>query len=160
MDLTTARTEFEAEVIVQALGAQGIPAKAFSTAGAVLQWDIASTQPIRVVVRRRDLEAARAALRAIRAESVDLDWTEVVDADEPPLGIDEQGRCRTCGYDLSGLSAVERCPECGTDVHQDPPQFTGRTPHGRRASPRSAWVIGIIILLAFLMLMARSVFGS
>jgi hypothetical protein len=77
VDLTTARTDFEAEVIVQALEGQGIPARAFTTAGAMLQWEVAMTQPMRIAVRRRDLDAARSALRAIRADSVDIDWDEI-----------------------------------------------------------------------------------
>jgi hypothetical protein len=77
VDLTTARTDFEAEVIRSALEANGIPAKAFTTAGAMLQWEVAVSQPMRIFVRRRDLEAARAALRALRAESVDIDWDQI-----------------------------------------------------------------------------------
>lgn len=160
MDLTTARTEFEAEVIVQALVAQGIPAKAFSTAGAVLQWDIAATQPIRVVVRRRDLEAARDALRAIRAESVDLDWDEVIPGAAVTPGVDEQGRCRTCGYDMSGLQNPERCPECGTDLRMEPSLATPGTRAPRSLSSRSGWVIGTVLVLAVILLIARCPIGS
>ena len=56
VDLTTARNTFEAQVIAHALEAQGIPARAFDLAGTMLQWDVAVSQPIRVVVRRRDLD--------------------------------------------------------------------------------------------------------
>lgn len=86
VDLTTANTEFEAGVIVEALRNQGIPAESFTTAGAVLQWEVAVSQPFRVAVRRADLERARAALRAIKADSVDLDWDQVntsTPAEEP-----------------------------------------------------------------------------
>jgi hypothetical protein len=83
--LTTARTDFEAEIMVQALEANGIPAKAFTTAGAMLQWDVAASQPMRVMVRRRDLERAADILRAVRAESVDIDWSEA------EVGVQEPG---------------------------------------------------------------------
>lgn len=91
--LTSARAEFEAQVIVQALESRGIPATSFSTAGQALQWEIAMTDPIRVMVRRRDLAAARAALREIRGESVDIDWDEVEvgapEEREPPTPANE-----------------------------------------------------------------------
>jgi hypothetical protein len=77
VDLTTAANEFEAGVIVEALKNQGIHAEAFTTAGAVLQWEVAVSQPFRVAVRRADLDRAKAALRALKADSVDLDWDEV-----------------------------------------------------------------------------------
>lgn len=91
--LTTARTDFEAEIIVRALEANGIPARAFTIAGAMLQWDVAASQPMRVMVRRRDLERGADILRAVRAESVDIDWSQaevgVEDPGEPvpPAGI-------------------------------------------------------------------------
>ena len=91
VDLTTGRTDFEAEVIVNALLAEGIEARAFTTAGAMLQWDIAATQPMRVQVRRADLTRAQAALRGLRAESVDLDWSEIDTGDDSPL-MDEERR--------------------------------------------------------------------
>ncbi|MCC6659636.1 MAG: hypothetical protein IT437_01995 [Phycisphaerales bacterium] len=77
VDLTTARSDFEAQVIVESLRGQGVPAEAFTTAGIALPLDLGSTQPFRIAVRRRDLASASAALRAIRAESVDIDWDEV-----------------------------------------------------------------------------------
>lgn len=85
VDLTTARTAFEAEMIAESLRAQGIPAEAFTIAGSTLQWDIAATQPMRVQVRRCDLERAGEVLRAIRADSVDLDWSEVNTGDTSPV---------------------------------------------------------------------------
>jgi hypothetical protein len=77
VDLTTAGSAFEADVMVQALRAQGIPAEAFNLAGSMLQWDIAASQPFRVSVLRRDVARAREALKRLRADSVDLDWDEV-----------------------------------------------------------------------------------
>lgn len=77
VDLTTAASAFEADVMVQALRAEGIPAETFTLAASTLQWEIAGRQPFRVMVRRADLERAHATLRNLKADSVDLDWDEV-----------------------------------------------------------------------------------
>lgn len=77
VDLTSARSEFEASMIVEALKARGIPAFTFSNAGMTLQWEVAATNPFRVSVRRQDVDAAKEILRAVKAESVDIDWSEV-----------------------------------------------------------------------------------
>ncbi len=87
VDLMAVSTDFEGEVIVQALEAEGIPASVVSAAGRTLSWMVAVTDPIRVQVRRQDLELAREALRSTREESVDLDWDEVdVGEPETPAG--------------------------------------------------------------------------
>ncbi len=76
--LTSAASEFEAEAIAEALRAQEIPAEVFGgVAKAGLQWDIGFTDPIKVMVRRADVDRAGGVLRAVRAESVDIDWAEV-----------------------------------------------------------------------------------
>lgn len=77
VDLTTAKSDFEAQVIVESLRGQGIAAEAFTTAGTALPLHVGSSLPFRIAVRRRDLASAGAALRALRAESVDIDWDEV-----------------------------------------------------------------------------------
>lgn len=64
-------------MIVEALKARDIPAFTFSNAGMTLQWEVAATNPFRVSVRRQDVEKAREVLRAVKAESVDIDWSEV-----------------------------------------------------------------------------------
>lgn len=107
VDLTTARTAFEAEMIAESLRAQGIPAEAFTTVGSMLQWDIAGTQPMRVQVRRQDVDKATAALRAIRADSVDLDWDEVDTGDTTPVTPGEQ-------HEKDGASVADRSPAHGT----------------------------------------------
>ena len=89
VDLTTASSEFEAGVIVQSLKDQGIPAHASTAVGTTMQWEIAATQPFRIAVRRADLERAREALRAAKADSVDLDWDQVNTGDTVPE--DESG---------------------------------------------------------------------
>jgi hypothetical protein len=89
VDLTTCRNSFEAQIIAEALKAHGIPAHAFDIAGSTLQWDVAVSQPIRVAVRRADLETARGILRAVKADSVDLDWSEVPTGDPTPVTPEE-----------------------------------------------------------------------
>ncbi|MBK9187601.1 MAG: hypothetical protein IPM33_01470 [Phycisphaerales bacterium] len=84
VELTTARTEFEAATMAESLKAQGIPAEVFAGAANMLQWHVTSTDPIKVMVRRQDVEKARAALRDVRADSVDIDWADVdVGSPEP-----------------------------------------------------------------------------
>lgn len=85
VDLTTARTALEAEVIAEALRADGIPAEAWTVAAVMLPWDIAASHPIRVQVRRCDLRRARAALRSIRSDSASIDWSAVDTGDRSPL---------------------------------------------------------------------------
>lgn len=83
--LTTARTEFEAATMAESLKAEGIPAEVFSTAANTLQWQVTFTDPIKVMVRRSDVDKARQVLRAVRADSVDIDWADV------DVGSPEQG---------------------------------------------------------------------
>ncbi|MBX3379818.1 MAG: DUF2007 domain-containing protein [Phycisphaeraceae bacterium] len=77
VDVTSARSEFEASVMVEALKARGIPAFSFANAGMTLQWEVAATNPFRVSVRKKDVEAAKEILRSVKADSVDIDWSEV-----------------------------------------------------------------------------------
>src|SRR5881394_1621445 len=92
--LTSARTEFEGQTIAAALEADGIPAKVFATSANMLQWEGGYTDPIKVMVRRRDLERAAASVKRTRQESVDIDWSEV------NVGVGEGD-----GYPI--------CPACG-----------------------------------------------
>jgi hypothetical protein len=108
--LTSARTEFEGQTIAAALEADGIPAKVFATSANMLQWEGGYTDPIKVMVRRRDLERAAASVKRTRQESVDIDWSEV------NVGIGEGDGypvCPACGADRMGVEATAPCPECG-----------------------------------------------
>jgi hypothetical protein len=75
--LTTARTEFEGANFVNVLQAAGIPAKVFAATANTMQWEAGYTDPIKVQVRRRDLQRAAEELRRNRQDSVDLDWNEI-----------------------------------------------------------------------------------
>lgn len=77
VDAASARSEFEASIMVEALKARDIPAFAIANAGMTLQWEVAATNPFRVSVRRKDLDAAREILASAKADSVDIDWSEV-----------------------------------------------------------------------------------
>jgi hypothetical protein len=73
--LTEAKTGFEAETIAHSLEAQGVRATvADAMTTELFSGAIGSAK---VMVRRADLETARNALRAIKAESVDIDWSEL-----------------------------------------------------------------------------------
>ena len=83
--LTSAATEFEAQALAEALRARGVPSEVFATATNTLQWQAGYTDPIKVMVRRADLEAAGAIRASLKADSVDIDWDEV-DTGATPAG--------------------------------------------------------------------------
>lgn len=150
--LTSARTEFEGNTIVAALEAAGIPARLFTGAATVLQFGQHSLDTIKVMVRAGDRDRAAAALRAIKQDSVDIDWSEVDVGDtvDPP---DAFPMCPACGFDRAGAPPGSPCPECG---------YAGiaanrRTPTGYGAFRK--WILraGSILLVAGLI---ASVFGG
>src|SRR5882672_5763286 len=106
--LTSARTGFEAETIAQALNAHGVPAQVFGLSAQVMQWELGYHDAIKVMVRRGDLETASDILKAIKAESVDIDWSEVDVGDRAPDGNDDTGHCIQCGYDVGSIPDVRR----------------------------------------------------
>ncbi|MBY0111798.1 MAG: DUF2007 domain-containing protein [Phycisphaerales bacterium] len=90
VDLTTARSEFEASIMIGVLKDRGIPAFTFSHAGMTLQWEVAGSLPFRVCVRKADLDRARDALREARSDSVDIDWNEVAVGPPPDGNVSKQ----------------------------------------------------------------------
>lgn len=89
VDLLAVSSDFEGEVVVSALEHAGIPARVFSAVGRTLGPMAGQAMPIRVQVRRQDLDRAREALRSTREESVDLDWDEI-DVGEREADADER----------------------------------------------------------------------
>ena len=73
VDLMSVSSDFEGELVVRTLEAAGIEAHVFSATARTLSWMIAPSRPIRVQVRRRDLERAREALEARRQELEEMD---------------------------------------------------------------------------------------
>lgn len=111
--LTTARTEFEANVIAQSLRAEGIEARVVSVVGAVLgPYAPGMHDPIMVLVRASDEARAREALARTRADSVDIDWSEldVGDPDGPhvgrPFGVRRWIRSSSLALLLFTLAAI------------------------------------------------------
>lgn len=157
VDLTTARTAFEAEAIANALESRGIPARAFTLAGTMLQWDIAGTQPMRIQVRRRDLERARQALHDVRQDSIDIDWSEVDvgaphDAADhaPPAPIRLAARCPACAAEMLAGPGRSRCPRCGTPLRIGPDGTVAtRRTAGRFWRPLAIIAVGAAIAAAF-----------
>ncbi|MBC7834571.1 MAG: hypothetical protein H7Y88_05660 [Phycisphaerales bacterium] len=93
--LTSVRTEVEAAAIAAALGARGIEAR---VEGGLLTGFRAEVPAMaRIVVRRADLELARAELTAMKSEPLEIDWSQVElssleDADESPFETRVRGR--------------------------------------------------------------------
>jgi hypothetical protein len=135
--LTSARTEFEAQTMAAALEADGIRAKVFATSANMLQWEGGYTDPIKVMVRRADLERAAASLKRTRKESVDIDWSEV---DVGPGEGEGYPVCPACGADREGLQPAEACHECGFRAVPVPRRYK---PSGTRRFIRRA---GFILL--------------
>lgn len=122
VDLASVPSEFEAATIVEALRAQGIAAHHYG--GSLAGFRAEAPGMVRVVVRRQDSERARLALRAIQADSIDIDWDEV-DVGQPEEPVRESlpdgsgYRCTRCGYRVDHLPPERPCPQCGATVRGD-----------------------------------------
>jgi len=92
--LTSARSEFEAATIAESLRAQGIPAEVFGTAARMGQWEFGINNDAKIMVRRADLVRAQDVLRAVKADSVDLDWSQV-DVGAPAGSLDHEPQRNT-----------------------------------------------------------------
>ncbi|MGH7133524.1 MAG: hypothetical protein ACREJO_16460 [Phycisphaerales bacterium] len=73
--LTTSPLEAVAATIAAALRERGIPAEV--AGGALTGMRAETVVSAQVLVRRSDLQLAKDALRALKSESVDIDWNEV-----------------------------------------------------------------------------------
>lgn len=73
--LTTSPIEAVAATIAAALRERGIPAEV--AGGALTGLRAETVVSAQVLVRRSDLQLAKDALRALKSESVDIDWNEV-----------------------------------------------------------------------------------
>ncbi|MEC9373549.1 MAG: DUF2007 domain-containing protein [Planctomycetota bacterium] len=92
VEFGTAATEFEAELVVSALANEGVEAKVFSLAAAVLTHATpALGDPIKIMVRRCDLETARTIIRELKASSNQFDFTEA-DAGRPDIAPRPRGK--------------------------------------------------------------------
>lgn len=154
--LTSARTGFEAETIAQALNAHGVPAQVFGLSAQVMQWELGYHDAIKVMVRRGDLETAKDILKAIKADSVDIDWSEVDVGEAESSGSDH---CVYCGYDLSALPAAVRCPECGSNA-RDIRDTRGEVhpPEMRRRFPvKTALLVTVILFILLALILVGGV---
>src|SRR5436190_7656503 len=65
--------------------------------------------------------------------------------------IDNHPICRKCGFDLFGLDAAVRCPECGTELSANAIRL------GHRAVRRWPLGIGVVFLLPSLLILGAVV---
>ena len=83
--ITTATSEFSAQLLVAILNDAGIEAFAFGSTGTALGITGQSTNPrwgVPIQVRCKDIEAAKTTLLANKRDSVDIDW-DMVDVGTP-----------------------------------------------------------------------------
>lgn len=138
--LTTALNDFEAQTIAEALRAQGIPAEVFAAAASMMQ---TVAVPVQVLVQEKDLAGAKNALRAIKADSVDIDWSEIDTGDRAPVS------CPHCASERAKGPAGAPCPSCGRTlpaIERTPSSSSPLTPNEWR------WIVitgaTVLVLLA------------
>jgi hypothetical protein len=73
----TGATEFEANAVAASLRAQGFDAMVVATAQSAIPVPGVQRMGVPVFVRRGERERAAAAIRQNKADSVDIDWSEV-----------------------------------------------------------------------------------
>lgn len=132
--LTTARTEFEAETLAEALRSRGVRAEVFAAAASALQWEAGYTDPIKVMVRRGDAERAEQVRVSLKADSVDIDWDEVDTGDAAPA--------------IAGRIADERARRATFDEPRRPSML------------KKVWAVGWIALSLVLAWMAFNLAAS
>ncbi|MCA9289289.1 MAG: hypothetical protein KDA05_11925 [Phycisphaerales bacterium] len=91
--LTSAASELQAGLWISVLESHGIRGVSPGSAATTLRWEVGSTDPYRLFVRRADVDRAREVLDNQRSDSIDIDWNEVdvgesaeVDEAAPPDG--------------------------------------------------------------------------
>lgn len=146
--LVLAPDDFEAQIIAEALNADGIHA---TVMGSHAQW-LGSGSPlssVNVMVRRAQRMEALIVLRRIRAEAKGLS----VPDDIPLRAVDEQGCCIVCAYDMAGLDQALVCPECGANLAEDAAIFDAqRTPSVLHSGSLRVLVVFLIIAGGFVAL--------
>ncbi|MBI1189480.1 MAG: hypothetical protein GC200_02190 [Tepidisphaera sp.] len=75
--LTSFRTEFEAQALVNALDARGIRAQVFSAAARMVAWEGGINNAAKVFVRRADASAAADLLHTLRQQARGIDWSTI-----------------------------------------------------------------------------------
>lgn len=86
VDLTACRTEFEAEIIVEELKAEGVEARAVG--GTTAGFRAEAPGEVKVIVHEKDLVRAKELLAIIKSESSRIDWSDV-DVGEMEEGEEE-----------------------------------------------------------------------
>lgn len=84
-DITNCGSAIEAELLAQFLTENGVFAHASTIVGATNPWELGSTVPFRISVRREDFARAEELIREFRSrkqDPVEVDWDEV-DVGEP-----------------------------------------------------------------------------
>lgn len=132
--LVSCPTEFEAETIAAALRAHGISAQVLG--GGLTGFRAEAPAMAKVVVLTRDLARAKNSLRAINAESVDLDWEDVDTGDRE-----------------TALDAGVLAPSANEPGQPGQPNIPNRTRDQNAESARSALVMFFVMLILCVMAM-------
>jgi len=89
VDITNCASAIEAELLAQFLTEGGVYAHASTLAGSTNPWELGSSVPFRIAVRREDSARADELIREFRShkqDPVEVDWDEV-DVGEPEEGV-------------------------------------------------------------------------
>ncbi len=87
IDVTNCANATEAELLAQFLDENGVPAHASVLAGATNPWELGSSVPFRIAVRREDAPRAAELIQEFRSRKqapVEVNWDEVDVGDPEP----------------------------------------------------------------------------
>ena len=158
VDVCTVGSPFEAETIAAFLKDCGFHANATTIVASVLQWSGGVNNNGTVQVPRSELVKAREALAEMKEEAKSINWTQVLEVQSDqsdqsrvqPLAI-----CEYCGANREGINLDASCRTCGKTP---PPPPSGSD----RAQVRTKlilylglFVIGLPLLTAVLLAIAR-----